>query len=509
MKKLVIKILVSFTAAFIFVALCVLTFVDFKSCNIEPRYYSVNYEATKGGRIEGNINQTVQEGKNGEAVTAIPDEGYRFLRWSDTCSPNPKRTDTNVENDLNPQAKFVKISDVKYKILLVHVTEVQATFKDINGNDVVADYKMTEEDLTVCKMTTELFDICLNEMFDGLVTFEIDEYYTKEIMREENFEYRVFDYGVDVILYPHTIPEVAEKINSYRTSISTVALNDPQKALIGNTGGVTDTTSRNAMVYLRVPQEITPSGDIVKNYNLLNDYSDYNWVGLIETYVHEFVHTVEEQIMATRRYPYHYIIGEYNKAYTGNDINRYAFTISKLYLLNQAEYNGETVGIPFPVWTNEIYKVHYNSNDESMGTIGSFSSPLKVAKGCDGEEMEALPWPGYRFVCWSDGVTTPKRIDRNIQSDMNVIAYFEQDKYTINYIATIGGRIEGQVSQTMYGKCDFEPVTAIAEEGYRFVGWSDGIETIQRVDWIDARTVLVFNKNSNNLVVTAIFEKIN
>ncbi len=144
-----------------------------------------------------------------------------------------------------------------------------------------------------------------------------------------------------------------------------------------------------------------------------------------------------------------------------------------------------------------------------MGTIGSWSSPLKVAKGCDGVEMEAISWPGYRFVRWSDGVTTAKRIDRNIQSDMEVIAYFEPDKYTVNYIATEGGKIVGNASQTMYGKCDFEPVTAVAEEGYRFVGWSDGKESARRMDWIDAVSVLEFNKNNNELVLTAIFEKVN
>lgn len=512
MKKLVIKISVSFTAAFIFVALCVLTFVDLKSCNIEPRYYSVNYEATKGGRIEGNINQTVQEGKNGEAVTAIPDEGYRFLRWSDTCSPNPKRTDTNVENDLNPQAKFVKISDVKYKILLVHVTEVQATFKDINSNDVVADYKMTEEDLTVCKMTTELFDICLNEMFDGLVTFEIDEYYTKEIMREENFHYSIYNDSVDADLYAQDIPEVADILSNYRSFIANVPLNDPNHVL-NSSSGVTNNNTASIRYRLHIPSIILPNGEKVKDYNFINDYSDNNWVSLIQTYVHEFVHTVEGEVTATRRYLYHYVLSEYNKAYTGYDINRYSFTISKLFLLNQAVCDGETVGIPFPVWTNEIYELHYNSNDKSMGTIGSFLSPLRVAKGEDGEEMQAKPLPGYRFVGWSDGITTAKRIDRNILNDMEVIAYFEPNEYMITYLATEGGHIKGNVNQKTYGNIPFETVTAVAEEGYRFIGWDDrpggDPKFNTRTDSIHAGNVELFESHNRSIVVTAIFEKIN
>lgn len=504
-KKIIINILIVVAIVAVIVLLAVLTFVDFDA--LKKKEFTIKYEATVGGRIEGNANQTIEEGKDSETVTAVPDEGYRFLRWADTSSPNPVRTDTNVDKNLMPQAKFCKISDIKYKILLVHVTEVQATFKDKNGNDVVADYKMDEKDLKVCKMTTELFDICLNELMDGLVTFEIDEYYTKEIMREENFEDYHFEKGISPELYPPSIPEVAEKLKDYNTAITTVPLNDSNYALRGNIAGITDTKSKTAMVYLDITQNILPSGEFIKCYDLINAYNNYDWVNLINTYVHEFVHTVEERIDMPWRHKYHYIIEDYRKKYTGYDHNRYSYTISKLYLLNQAEYNGEKVGIPFPVWTNEIYEVHYNVNDRLMGTALSY--PIKVAKGCDGIEIEAEPWPGYRFVRWSDGLTTAKRIDRNIQGDMEFIAYFEPDKYTVNYIATEGGKIVGNASQTMYGECDFEPVTAVAEEGYRFVGWSDGKESAQRMDRIDAVSVLEFNKNNNELVLTAIFEKIN
>ena len=504
-KKAVFRILVFIFIAILFVSLCVFTFVDFSS--FKKVYYSVNYETTVGGKIVGSVKQSVRKGKDAQTVTAVPDEGYRFLRWADTSSPNPERTDTNIVKDIKPQAKFVKISDIKYKILLVHVTEVQGTFKDIDGNDVVIDYKMTEEDLAVCRMITELLDVCMNEMFDGLVTFEIDECYTKEIVGEDSFEYKVYENFVNITLYPPAIPEVAEKLSDYNTAITTVSINDPDRALRGAIAGVADVYSKTAMVYLKIPQEIMPNGETVNDYSLINDYSDYEWVNAIYPYVHEFVHTVEERITMPGRHKYHYILDDYEKEYTGYDINRYDFTISKLYLLNQAEYNGNKVGIPFPVWTNEIYEVHYTSNDESMGTALSY--PIKVAKGCDGVEIEAKPWPGYRFVRWSDGITTVKRIDRNIQSDMEVIAYFEPDKYTVNYIATEGGKIVGNASQTMYGECDFEPVTAVAEEGYRFVGWSDGKESAQRMDRIDAVSVLEFNKNNNELVLTAIFEKVN
>lgn len=510
-KKAVFRILLFIFIAILFAGLCVFTFVDFRS--FKKVYYSVNYETTVGGKIVGSVKQSVQKGKDAETVTAVPDEGYRFLRWADTSSPNPERTDTNIVKDIKPQAKFVKISDIKYKILLVHVTEVQGTFKDIDGNDVVIDYKMTEEDLAACRMITELLDVCMNEMFDGLVTFEIDEYYTKDIVGEDSFKYTVFENFVDIALYPPAIPEVAEKLSDYNTAITTVSINDPDRALRGATAGVTDVNSKTAMVYLKIPQVIMPNGETVNDYSLINDYSDYEWVNAIYPYVHEFVHTVEERITMPWRHKYHYILDDYDKTYIGYDSNLYAYTVSKLYLLNQAEYNGNKVGIPFPVWTNDIYEVHYNVYDRLMGTIGSWSSPLKVAKGCDGVEMEAISWPGYRFVRWSDGVTTAKRIDRNIQSDMEVIAYFEPNEYTITYLATEGGHIEGKTNQVTYGNNPFETVTAVAEEGYRFVGWDDysegSSEFNTRTDRIHVGNLELFESHNRSIVVTAIFEKVN
>lgn len=148
-----------------------------------------------------------------------------------------------------------------------------------------------------------------------------------------------------------------------------------------------------------------------------------------------------------------------------------------------------------------------------MGTIGSFLSPLRVAKGEDGEEMQAKPLPGYRFVGWSDGITTAKRIDRNILNDMEVIAYFEPNEYMITYLATEGGHIKGNVNQKTYGNIPFETVTAVAEEGYRFIGWDDrpggDPKFNTRTDSIHAGNVELFESHNRSIVVTAIFEKIN
>ncbi|WP_096201610.1 S-layer homology domain-containing protein [Bacillus sp. FJAT-45350] len=63
------------------------------------------YSAPENGTIEGETSQAVNQGGNGTEVTAVPNENYRFIRWSDGITDNP-RTDTDVNEDVNVTAEF-------------------------------------------------------------------------------------------------------------------------------------------------------------------------------------------------------------------------------------------------------------------------------------------------------------------------------------------------------------------------------------------------------------------
>lgn len=67
--------------------------------------YKLTYAAGANGSLSGTASQTVNHGAAGTAVTAVPDAGYRFVRWSDGSTANP-RTDTNVMADLSVTAQF-------------------------------------------------------------------------------------------------------------------------------------------------------------------------------------------------------------------------------------------------------------------------------------------------------------------------------------------------------------------------------------------------------------------
>ncbi len=72
--------------------------------------HTLTYLAGPGGSIDGqfSLQQTVNHGADGVQVTAVPDEGYGFLQWSDGVL-TAARTDTNVTADISVMASFIQL----------------------------------------------------------------------------------------------------------------------------------------------------------------------------------------------------------------------------------------------------------------------------------------------------------------------------------------------------------------------------------------------------------------
>jgi len=135
----------------------------------------------------------------------------------------------------------------------------------------------------------------------------------------------------------------------------------------------------------------------------------------------------------------------------------------------------------------------------------------RLLYGKDGPLVEAVPVQNYRFVKWSDGVTDNPRRDSAATEDVNVKAVFS-NKYKVTYIAGAGGKIAIQSEGAGTPPTDTAVVTvtasapptpaasakAVADSGYAFVGWSDGVKTATRND-ASARS---------DSTVTAIFDTV-
>ena len=77
-----------------------------------PQKYTLAYTAGANGAITGISPQTVSYGGSGTTVTAVPNQGYGFLQWSDGATQNP-RTDIDVTGDVSVTAIF----EIQYTLI--------------------------------------------------------------------------------------------------------------------------------------------------------------------------------------------------------------------------------------------------------------------------------------------------------------------------------------------------------------------------------------------------------
>jgi len=110
----------------------------------------------------------------------------------------------------------------------------------------------------------------------------------------------------------------------------------------------------------------------------------------------------------------------------------------------------------------------------SAGTGGSLSGDTNqtVQYGQDGSAVEAVPATGYHFVGWSDGSTDNPRTDTNVTANVDVTASFALDEYTLTVNTTGNGSVDTNPDQATYHYGDVAALTATADPGWTFTGWS-------------------------------------
>lgn len=133
--------------------------------------------------------------------------------------------------------------------------------------------------------------------------------------------------------------------------------------------------------------------------------------------------------------------------------------------------------------SGETITVEYKSTEG--GRLGGTTLQTKEL-GDDGtvtlDVVIAIADEGYRFVGWDDGNISSTRVD-TVSASATYTAKFEKIAYgTITYTASEGGEISGETTQTLEAGKVTTSVTAIALDGYRFDGWSDGVTTATRTD---------------------------
>ena len=139
---------------------------------------------------------------------------------------------------------------------------------------------------------------------------------------------------------------------------------------------------------------------------------------------------------------------------------------------------------PTQVIKNYTLTVSADDGGSVSSTGGSFASGTQVS-------ITATPNTGYSFSGWSNG-STANPLNVTLNSNTTITANFEQiPTYTLTLIAE-GGTVEGEGE---YEEGTEVTLTAIANNEYRFTGWSDGETGL-------TRTVVI----NNNITLAAYFE---
>ena len=144
----------------------------------------------------------------------------------------------------------------------------------------------------------------------------------------------------------------------------------------------------------------------------------------------------------------------------------------------------------------QVHTLTYKS-DEHGQLLGT---PIQlVADGQDGETVIAVPTDRrYRFKQWSDGITTAARMEKAVHGNKEVTAEFEPLTCKVTYIVGKGGlKVAGEFEQVIHPGEDTQQVEVKPDDGYLFIGWSDGVKTLRRKD----------EKVTTDMVVEALFFK--
>jgi hypothetical protein len=139
---------------------------------------------------------------------------------------------------------------------------------------------------------------------------------------------------------------------------------------------------------------------------------------------------------------------------------------------------------PFPTnpgknvgWTGWLYGSRYaltvsdNNGDIEIYSLGVIKDSLAVIK------LTAIPSPGYLFSGWSSDLSGAKNPDTLIMNaNKNVAANFvKAGPFTVTVTASGSGTVALNPPGSVYYGGTIVTVTATANPGFKFIGWSGGL----------------------------------
>lgn len=365
------------------------------STTLSANTYTLTYAAGPNGTLSGETTQTVVHGGDGTPVTAIPNTGYQFIRWSDGVYSNP-RTDTTVSSNISVTAIFG-----------LNTFTVTATAGP-NGSISPSGTPLVEEGGDI------LFTITPNTGFQ-----------VADVVVDNQSLGPMTSYLFTNVTSNHSI-HATFQISTYTLSYSS----DGNGSLTGNTLQ-TVTHGGNGTPVLAVPYisyHFVQWSDGVTD----NPRTDLNVTGNIQVVAQFALNTYT--ILAT--------------ANANGTINPSGEVVvnegaSPTFLINpntgssieDVRVDGVSIG---PVSIYQFVNVVENHTIEADFELNFYllrylsdgngfltgDTLQEVSHGGHGTPVYAFPNPGYIFAGWSDGNYQNPRIDMDVTSNLTVTALF-------------------------------------------------------------------------------------
>jgi len=433
------------------------------TANFAINTFTLTYLASANGAISGTATQTVNYGANGTAVTAMAGTNYHFVNWNDGSIANP-RTDANVTSNLTVTANFA--TNISHTL-----TYLAGTNGSINGT--------TPQTVSYGASGTA-------------------------VTAAASAGYQFVNWSDGSTANPRTDVNVTSNL----TVTASFAALPSQLVLNGGfeTGNFLNwALSGNTAQYVNVNSNYVHTG----SYG-----AELGPVGSLG-YISQTLTTVPGQSYALSFWLMDGASGGTNRIFLAkwNSTTVYAITNKSILgwtnlIFTIAAAGASTVlqfgfeNDPFYYGLDDITVTPVNNTSTFTlaylaGTGGTLSgtTPQTVNNGASGTAVSAAANTGYYFLNWSDGSTANPRTDANVTSNLTVTANFAINTYTLTYLAGTNGTISGVATQAVSYGASGNAVTAVANTGYHFVNWSDGVMTGSRTD----------TGVTNNLTVTANF----
>jgi endo-1,4-beta-D-glucanase Y len=358
--------------------------------------FTLKYSAGENGKLSGANEQLVIQGDDGTPVAAIPNTGFKFSKWSDDLTENP-RVDRNLNADITVTANFIK--KVSYNISYINGTGPQIA----EEKSIIQISAVPPNANAVFKYWRTNSNGIFNDPTKSETSFIVpSSEATVEAVYSTMFhlEYKSSANGS---LLGNTTQDILQGENS-----------EPVTA-VPNTGYYffqwSDGKVENPRTDLNVSSDIAVTAEFLEKqiYNLSvnkgTGSGDYEQGELIS-------------IIADTPVP-----GEHFVKWVSDAGGTFA------------DFQSATTDFTMPsnnVNVTAVFSTQFVL-EYSANTGGSITGDAtqSVDPGADGTEVLAVPDTGFHFLKWSDDSTANPRTDTSVNSDILVIAQFEKNALSL------------------------------------------------------------------------------